>query len=445
MRESCNYRQCATNSALMTLPKRLEVLAALKLLITERKDKPPVEIALAEAPFGYVSAVQLDEASVGKERPREAAHNGFAVPENAALGDVCRVTESRTASGAKAADPWESGFEERTPPREEGELEPREDSVSVAVVRVETGAPLPTEAVAVVPMDRTTVVGTRRVRLEVSPVAGHGVRAAQPRSDSATPSSSFPVALGARLRARCAAAGMQTLRLRPRWAVGIAAIGDELVDPEVGLEVSRNPASKASVFEVTTPWIASALEDLGVTPVPLGIHSDDPQSVRDVLFRALSRQLDSVILVGGLGSGLGDRTAEGVVRFGASVHCEGLHLAGCDNFLYARGSGLDVYGLSGRPLAAAAGFDLLVASALRARQGAWAQACDWSRFNWRLEETVAGPRVVPVCRIPAQEGAVLRVLDVDDRHPVGYEQEGWGIVPESGVAHTAHFVPAKRW
>jgi hypothetical protein len=188
--------------------------------------------------------------------------------------------------------------------------------------------------------------------------------------------------LGARLCALLAARGVTAVKSRLPFPVATAVVGDELCNE------SGRPSAPGERIDVTSAWLVPALRSLGLPVVSLGILPDDPESLRDAILHVRGRA-EVLLLAGGLGEGVTDRTLESVQRFEADVPLGGWHVDGLGGMLIGRTLGIYLIGMPGRPLATAAAFDLLVRPTLIHRLGADPSSWDWTRSS---VEAVPGPR-----------------------------------------------------
>jgi molybdopterin biosynthesis enzyme len=259
-----------------------------------------------------------------------------------------------------------------------------------------------------------------------------------------------------RVRALLLAAGIEALELGPRLRVGFAALGDELVD--LGTVLSTGTATELGAsprHDLTTYWLGEALKRLGVEAVPLGILPDEPRLLAKRIFHASERKLDLLLLVGGLGNGVTDRTTEALRREGARILFHRVQLDGCTNVLFAKTLGLEVIGLSGKPLEAAAGFDLFVRPAVLARLGASDSLWDWSRFTWPLagqepppascesaDTTLWSARPATLMPQPGHGGCVHYWTAPSFELPTVPNQDGWALV---GTANVPDSTPQRAY
>lgn len=433
----------------MTEPRIVDPLEALRLLTQRHASKTPRRYELSEAPNGYLATAirALEEPS-----PPRAARNGYAL---LSLGVPTRTTDEGPGApmgdlGPRADAPQAvlGTLTASSPPSAAEGRERRTEGV----YRVETGAPLPPGTVAVVPVEQTVLVATDQIRILTWPPSGDGIlrtthryedipgdaadlllREGDPDPDVFLPGTRFCE----RLRLSFLAAGKESVELWEPFRVGIAAVGDELLD--VG-----TPPAAGTRSEVHLAWLEAAVERLGLGVVPCGIVSDAPDSLGERIVHATERNVRVLVLVGGLGSGTTDRVREALSQRGAHIVFERVELDGCEGFLYARSSGLEILGLSGRPLAAACGFDVLARPALLARLGASRSSWDWSRLRWPLAKgcqslpsaasevaKAASWKARPAALEPFPGGGgVLRSWSPRSREtPGGGGQEGWALLP----------------
>jgi molybdopterin biosynthesis enzyme len=311
------------------------------------------------------------------------------------------------------------------------------------VWRVESGAAIPAECDRVVPVSDTVIVGKGRIRLERVPGAGEGIlhpRGKKPGATTGQPLR-FEVgtSLGERLRALLTSRGIRTVPLRLPFTVAVATVGNELIDSRV----SPEPGQRS---EVTATWLEGAISRLGLEPLPLGILPDTPEGIRDAIFR-IRRRAKVLLVVGGIGDGLTDRTVDGVRRFDTNPIFTRLELDGCCGMMFSKTQGIDILGLSGRPLEAAAGYDLFVQPGLLSMLGAQAPSWDWTAVERAVELSTIPAALLsglsarglrwavrPVATAPSATGhARLRVIEAETHlYPVVPEQVGWAVFPLQG-------------
>ena len=214
----------------------------------------PVRVAIAEAQ-GLMCAEE-----VVTERPLpgfdQAAIDGYAVRSV----DVLGVGESDSSSDQTGDDhlravPGEAGNRRAAPggvtlpvmgnieagTRTPSRLQPGQ------AVRVQTGAPLPTLADAVLPL-RWTDGGQSRVRVLRGVRSGAYVRRTGDDVQPGDVAVRAGTIIGAAQVGLLAAVGRDRVLVHPRPRVSVLAVGGELVD------ISRTPATDRSTTSTPTPW-----------------------------------------------------------------------------------------------------------------------------------------------------------------------------------------------
>src|SRR6201996_9192505 len=170
----------------------------------------------------------------------------------------------------------------RTPSR----LQPRQ------AVRVHTGAPLPTLADAVLPL-RWTDGGRSQVRILRGAPSGAYVRRAGgdvPPGDVAVRGGAI---IGAAQVGLLAAVGRERVLVHPRPRVSVMAVGGELVD------ISRTPGN-GQVYDVNSYALAAAGRDAGAEVNRIGIVSNNPEELGEIVEGQISRA-EVVVIAGGVG------------------------------------------------------------------------------------------------------------------------------------------------
>jgi molybdopterin biosynthesis enzyme len=427
-----------------TLDTPMDPLEGLKLVTSKLNPNPPESVSLDGAPCGYLAeTIECPPAGGGVGSAPLAAVNGYALSGGTQPAATCRV------SGVVAVEgPLEMKELLAEIPAAKNVLE----DGAVPAWRVESGAVIPEGCDRVVSVTDTVLVGKGRIRLQRSPRAGEGILYPPGKKGESTQGApqlelAEGTYLGDRLRALLISRGVRTARMRPPVTVALASIGNELLDPRV-------PPDAGQRSEVTMSWLEGAISRLGLDPLSLGTLPDTPEGIRDAIFH-VRRRAKVLILVGGLGDGLTDRTVDGIRRFDTHPIFTRLELDGCSSLLFSKTQGIDILGLSGRPLAAAAGYDLFVQPGLLSMLGARASVWDWTAVSRSVEipspwvsTEGASWAVRPVAAVPAAKGAPgLRILEVQRSrfYPVLAEQIGWAVFPvpgtneESGKAPQAYF------
>ncbi len=349
-----------------------------------------------------------------------AALNGYSVGPEATSGDERPLLGVITAAGARLGPDGEDLDENARSPSPSG------------VWRVETGARVPLDSDRIVPVESAELSGLARVRLQSVPPPGFGIRAAGGESGDALEwPEGAPVT--PRLRALLVATPVAEVAVRRAGRVAFGSVGDELTDLAA--------ASSSVRGDVTGYWLGDALAAGGESVVPLGIVSDSPARLGEVLLACSRRGVDSVVLSGGVGTGVEDRVVESLRRLGARIYFSGVDVVRRLGFVYAKTRGLDVLCLPGLPLAASALFDCLVVPALAARRGVESRAWDWSK---RVRSGEAAHATGDESS-PAGASWAIAPGRIEDRGPVAIDiaesdwnrptvgESGWILTPPTGA------------
>jgi len=291
-----------------------------------------------------------------------SAMDGYAVR----AGDVSRASEEgpvrlRVAGEVKAGSP--------------GQI----DVAPGEAVRIMTGAPLPSGADAVVPVEVTSE-RDGSVAIAQAVDAGRHVRpAGQDVRDG-----DLLVRAGTELRAGelalLASAGLSPVSVRKGPRVAVLVSGDELVAPEASpgpgqIRDSNSVALRALVAE-------AGAEVVAFPPVP-----DDRQEVKDALARA-ARLSDLVVTSGGVSVGGYDFIKEVVEELGR-IDLWRVAMQPGKPVVLGSVDGAPFLGLPGNPVSVHIGFEQFVRPAIRKMRGC--RALLRPRITAELSETLEKP------------------------------------------------------
>ena len=224
-----------------------------------------------------------------------------------------------------------------------------------AAVLIDSGAPLPLGADAVVPW-MLTDRGQARVQVRAAVSASQNVR--RRAADVAAGTTVLP--RGSRVSARqialLAGIGRYRVKVMPAPRVVIVSIGDELVEP-------GQPRDPGDVFDANGHALASAVTDAGGRAFRVAAVPDELSALAETIEDQLVRA-DLVITTGGLSAGQGDTVKEvlaplGSVRFDAVAMVPGRQLG------LGTVEDTPIFCLPGDPVTAQIAFETFVRPVLR--------------------------------------------------------------------------------
>ncbi|MFC0114572.1 molybdotransferase-like divisome protein Glp [Kibdelosporangium aridum] len=241
-----------------------------------------------------------------------------------------------------------------------GSRQPRQLQPGQAV-RVDTGAPLPTLADAVVPLGYTDEHPARVTINQPVPSAAY-VR----RTGEDVQTGDVAVRRGATIGSAqvglLAAVGRAKVLVYPRPRVSIISIGDELVD------IDRAP-SQGQVYDVNSYALAAAARDAGAEVTRVGIVSPDQRRVREIVESRLPLS-EIVVLAGGVGGTTGDEIRAALSDLGeVDMTRVAMHPGSVQGFGRLGQDAVPTFVLPANPMSALVVFEVLVRPLIRAAQG----------------------------------------------------------------------------
>ncbi|TGD89023.1 molybdopterin molybdotransferase MoeA [Mycolicibacterium sp. CH28] len=231
--------------------------------------------------------------------------------------------------------------------------------------RIMTGAPLPTGATAVVPVEATDG-GTETVEIRSAPKQGQHIRRAGDDVTAGTPVLRAPQVVTPAALGLAAALGLSELTVRPRLRVLVISTGSELVSAGTALQSGQ-------IYESNAIMLAAAVREAGGDVVAMATSSDDVTQFRAVL-AGYSGQADLIITSGGVSAGayevVKDAFGSSAVEFVKVAMQPGMPQgAGRVAAGSATGGGTPIVTLPGNPVSALVSFEVFVRPALRAAMG----------------------------------------------------------------------------
>ncbi|BEP14502.1 molybdopterin molybdotransferase MoeA [Acidothermaceae bacterium B102] len=264
-------------------------------------------------------------------------------------------------------------------------------------VRIMTGAPMPSGADAVVPVEWTDG-GLVNVAIHRGTEAGSYVR----RAGEDAPAGATVLAAGTYLQAAqlglIAAVGRPRVRARPKPRVVIVSTGSELV--ELG-----DPLLPGQIYDSNGYALAAAAREAGAIAFRVGPVGDDPKlliaTIEDQLIRA-----DIVVTTGGVSVGAHDVVREVIGRLGDVAFAKVAMQPGQPQAFGTIGEDkVPFFGLPGNPVSALVSFEVFVRPAIRRMLGS--EPIQRPRVRARLTQALispAGRRQFVRVRLAVEEG-----------------------------------------
>ncbi|GAB3132535.1 molybdopterin molybdotransferase MoeA [Tsukamurella serpentis] len=226
-------------------------------------------------------------------------------------------------------------------------------------VKVETGAPLPTLADAVLP-DKWTDGGLSRVRV------GHSVRSGQyvrRTGDDVQPGDVAVrrgTVVGSAQVGLLAAVGRDKVSVHPRPRVAVISVGRELVD------IDRDTGA-GQVYDVASYALAAAARDCGAEVHRVGIVGAD--GVREAVEAQLQRS-EVVVITSALGGTASDEITSALSELGdLAVERIAMHPASVQGFGTLGQDEVPTFLLPSNPMSALVAFEVMVRPLIRIALG----------------------------------------------------------------------------
>ena len=298
----------------------------------------PVRIAISEA-LGLRCAEQV-EGTTAVPGFEQAAIDGYAVRAVDLRGVDAKPDSSHPVLSLPVVGEITGGSSR--PVR----LQPKQ------AVRVHTGAPLPTLADAVVPLDWVDVVG-RRIEPLRSVQPGKFVH----RKGSDVQSGDVVVEQGAVIGSAqvglLAAVGRAKVLVYPRPRLSVAAFGPELVD------IDREPGL-GQVYDVNSYALAAAGCEAGAEVHRMGIMAGEDRRMRESIEAQLMRS-EVLVISGAVGGAASDRLREVLGELGdMEIKRLAMHPGSVIGFGTLGPDSVPTFLLPSHPSAALVAFEVLV-------------------------------------------------------------------------------------
>jgi len=228
-------------------------------------------------------------------------------------------------------------------------------------VRVDTGAPLPTLADAVVPVGYTDGHHARVTVQQPVPSAafvrrtGEDVQTGDVAVRRGSPIGSAQVGL-------LAAVGRAKVLVYPRPRVSIISLGDELVD------IDRTPG-QGQVYDVNSYSLAAAARDAGAEVNRVGIVPSDTRRLREIVEGRLLLS-EIVVIAGGVGGEFAAEIRASLSELGdVDMARVAMHPGSVQGFGRLGPDAVPTFLLPSNPMSALVAFEVMVRPLIRAAQG----------------------------------------------------------------------------
>lgn len=264
-------------------------------------------------------------------------------------------------------------------------------------VRVQTGAPMPTLADAVVPL-RWTDGGTGRVMIGHGVESGDYVRRVGDDVQPGDTAVSEGAVIGPAQVGLLAAVGRSRVLVHPRPRVAVISVGDELVD------IDREPGP-GQVFDINSYALAAAARDAGADVHRVGVADRDPDRLRETVEAQLLRS-EIVVICGSLG---GEASASAVAALADLGDLEiariAMHPGSVQGFGRLGRDEIPVFWLPSNPVSALVTFEVMVRPLIRIALGK----------RQPMRRTVTARTVGPIASVTGRTGYLRGQLMRDER------------------------------
>lgn len=255
--------------------------------------------------------------------------------------------------------------------------------------RIMTGAPLPSGATAVVPVE-VTDGATDTVAIRATAPAGQHIRRSGEDVEAGTTVLRAGQVVTPAMLGLAAALGLGELSVVPRQRVVVMSTGSELVAP-------GTPLQPGQIYESNAVMLAAAAKDAGAEVTTAPMTSDDVDEFRAVLDRHAG-EADLIITTGGVSAGayevVKDALSAAGVEFVKVAMQPGMP-QGSGRIAGAAGpatsnAGTTIITLPGNPVSALVSFEVFIRAPLRAAMGL--PEPQRPRLTAELKEDLTSPR-----------------------------------------------------
>ncbi|GAA4810972.1 molybdopterin molybdotransferase MoeA [Tomitella cavernea] len=229
------------------------------------------------------------------------------------------------------------------------------------VVRVRTGAPLPTLADAVLPTGWTNG-GHARVAVYQPVLSGAYVRRTGDDVQPGDVAVKAGTIIGPAQVGLLAAVGRDKVLVHPRPRVAVISVGGELVD------IDRTPGT-GQVFDVNSYALAAAARDAGAEVSRVGIAGSEPAEFRDAVESYLLRS-EIIVIAGAAGGMASERYHDVLAELGSlEVARVAMHPGSVQGYGLLGAESVPTFLLPANPVSALVVFEVMVRPLIRIALG----------------------------------------------------------------------------
>ncbi|MCA2205933.1 MULTISPECIES: gephyrin-like molybdotransferase Glp [Nocardia] len=269
-------------------------------------------------------------------------------------------------------------------------LQPRQ------TVRVDTGAPMPTLADAVLPVEFTDG-GRARIKVFEPVRSGDYVRRVGDDVQPGDVAVRAGTIIGAAQVGLLAAVGQDKVLVHPRPRLSVISIGGELID------IDRTPGP-GQVYDVNSYALAAAARDAGADVNRVGIVSADPRRLRDVVEGQLVRS-EVVVIAGAVGGWASEQVREALDGLGElEVDRVAMHPGSVQGFGRLGRDEVPTFLLPSNPVSALVVFEVMVRPLIRIALGR----------RQPMRRIVNARTITPITSMPGRKGYLRAQLLRDE-------------------------------
>ncbi|XP_016900998.1 molybdopterin biosynthesis protein CNX1 isoform X2 [Cucumis melo] len=370
---------------------------ALKTVLEVAQCLPPIVVSLHDA-IGKVLAQDIRASDPLPPYPA-SIKDGYAVVASDGPGEYPVIIESRAGN----------------------------DGVGVTVTPgtvayVTTGGPIPDGADAVVQVEDTEKIESKRVKIKVKARKGADIRPVGCDIEKDALVLKAGDKIGSSEIGLLATVGVMTVKVYPTPVVAVLSTGDELVEPQTEC------LGRGQIRDSNRAMLLAAAVQHQCKIIDLGIARDDEGELEKILENAFSAGANILLTSGGVS--MGDRdyvkpllAKKGVVYFSAVFMRPGKPVTFVeikpDNTEKRESNQILAFGLPGNPVSSLVCFQLFVVPAIR-RLGGWENP-HLLRVRVRLSEPIKSDPIRPLFHC-----AIVKWKDNDGSGNPGFSAESTG-------------------